>query len=160
MNGSGGPSNKGGAGLKKTFFSAVRASVWTRNNRNKGGGGRVPRASPLDPPLGGFQTPSVSPRVLKGIRIPESEKILTCRIRNSGKFCSWNPESWALESRIQLKGSGILLTIGIQNPSCTGIRNPWNAIQNLRLSWIPYMGRPVTKLRPLLNTKINTKYAK
>ena len=52
-----------------------------------------PRASPLDPPLGGFQTPSVSPRVLKGIRIPESEKILTCRIRNSGKFCSWNPES-------------------------------------------------------------------
>ena len=28
-------------------------------------------------------------------------------IRNPGKFCSWNPESWALESKIQLKESGI-----------------------------------------------------
>ena len=159
MNGSGGPSNKGGGGLKKTFFQLFGSQFGLEIIEIRGGG-RVPRASPLDPPLGGFQTRSVSPRVLEGIRIPESEKILTCRIRNSGKFCSWNPESWALESRIQLKGSGILLTIGIQNPSFTGIRNPWNAIQNLRLSWIPYMGRPATKLRPLLNTKINTKYVK
>ena len=28
-------------------------------------------------------------------------------------------ESWALESKIKLKESGILLTIGIQNPSST-----------------------------------------
>ena len=28
-------------------------------------------------------------------------------IRNPGKFCSWNPESWALESKIQLKESRI-----------------------------------------------------
>ena len=43
----------------------------------------------------------------------------------------WNLEPWALESGIQLKESGIPLTIGIQNPSCTDKdRNPvpvmWN----------------------------------
>ena len=49
-----------------------------------------------------------------------------------------DPESWALKSGIQIKKSGILLTIGIQNPNSTdkdlnpvpGIRNPeytaWN----------------------------------
>ena len=31
----------------------------------------------------------------------------------------WNPESWALESGIQHKESGIPLTIVIQNPSST-----------------------------------------
>ena len=44
---------------------------------------------------------------------------------------------------IQLKEFGILLTIGIQNPSATdkesGIQfldwNPWHGIQNPRLSW-------------------------
>ena len=95
MNGSGGPSNKGGGGLKKTFFQLFGPQFGLEiiEIRGGGGGGGVLRASPLDPPLGGFQTRSVSPRVLKGIRIPESEKILTCRIRNSGKFCTWNPES-------------------------------------------------------------------
>ena len=34
-----------------------------------------------------------------------------------GNFCLWNPESWGLESGIQLKESGILLKIGFQNPS-------------------------------------------
>ena len=56
-----------------------------------------------------------------------------------------NLESWVLESGIQLKESGIPLTIGIQNPSSTdkywnpvpGIRNPWRGIQNPGLSWIP-----------------------
>ena len=51
-----------------------------------------------------------------------------------------------MESGIQLKDSGILLTIGIQNPSSTdkywnpvpGIRNPHRGIQNPGLSWIPY----------------------
>ena len=49
-----------------------------------------------------------------------------------------NPESWVLESRIQLKESGIALTIGIQSPTCTdkdwnpvhGIRNPPRGVQN------------------------------
>ena len=56
-----------------------------------------------------------------------------------------NPESWVLESRIQLKESGIPLTIGIQSPTSTdkdwnpvhGIRNPLRGVQNPRLSWIP-----------------------
>ena len=53
----------------------------------------------------------------------------------------WIPESWALESRIQLKESGqfrVLLTIGIWNSSSTdknqesGMRNPKRWIQNPR----------------------------
>ena len=46
--------------------------------------------------------------VESGIRNPES-----------GKSELWNPESWALENGIQLKESGIPLTIGIRNPSST-----------------------------------------
>ena len=50
-------------------------------------------------------------------------------------------------SGIQLKGSGISPTIGIQNLSSTdkdwnpltGIRNTRRVIQNLRLSWIPLL---------------------
>ena len=38
----------------------------------------------------------------KGIR-----EIFACGIRNPGKFCLWNLESWALESRIKLKESGM-----------------------------------------------------
>ena len=34
---------------------------------------------------------------------------------NRRNFCLWNLESWALESGIQLKESGILLRIGIQS---------------------------------------------
>ena len=57
-------------------------------------------------------------------------------------------ESWALEFGIQLKESGILLKIGIQNPNFTnkdrnpvpGIRNPGRGIQNPRLSLIPLHG--------------------
>ena len=36
--------------------------------------------------------------------------------RNPGNFCLWNPEYWALESRIQLLESRIPLKRGIQNP--------------------------------------------
>ena len=37
----------------------------------------------------------------------------------SGDFCLWNKESWALECGIQLKESRILLTIGIWDPGST-----------------------------------------
>ena len=40
------PEIRGGAGLKK-FFSGLRASVWSKNE----GGGAVPLAPLLDPPL-------------------------------------------------------------------------------------------------------------
>ena len=58
--------------------------------------------------------------------------------RNQGNFCMWNPESWALESGIQLKESIISLTIAIPFPSSTNkdrnkvseIRNPRREIQN------------------------------
>ena len=63
------------------------------------------------------------------------------------KFCLWDPESLALESRIQLKQeSGITLMIGIQNLSSTdqeaGIQylaDPESTAWN-RLSWIPIHG--------------------
>ena len=60
--------------------------------------------------------------------------MFSCEIGNAGKICLWNPESWTLESGIQL---GILLRIGIQNPSSTD--KDWNqvtGIQNSRLSWL------------------------
>ena len=41
------PEIRGGPGLKKNFFSALRASFWSKNK----GGGRAPQAPPLDPPL-------------------------------------------------------------------------------------------------------------
>ena len=67
-----------------------------------------------------------------------------CVEGNRGNFCLWNPESWVLESGIQLKGSGIPLTIAIQNPSSNDkywnpvprIQNPQRGIQNPRLCWI------------------------
>ena len=37
----------GGSGLKKKFFSALRASVWSKTKGEAG----VPRAPTLDPPL-------------------------------------------------------------------------------------------------------------
>ena len=43
--GSSRPWDKGGPG--RFFFSALRASVWSKNK----GEGRAPRAPPLDPPL-------------------------------------------------------------------------------------------------------------
>ena len=42
-------------------------------------------------------------------------------IGNPGKGCMWNPESWALESGIQLKESGIPLRVE-QNPDSTDKR--------------------------------------
>ena len=69
--------------------------------------------------------------------------------RKPGKFCSWNHQSWALESGIQLKESGIPPTIGIRNPSSTDKywnpvseiwTDPRRRIQNLRLSWISLHG--------------------
>ena len=87
----------------------------------------------------------LSTSCLPRVRDSGFRKIFACGIRNLGKFYTWNLESWALESGIQLKESGILLTIRIQNPSSTdkdwnqvpGIRNPLCGIQNPRLSWIP-----------------------
>ena len=83
-----------------------------------------------------YFTCSIAP--CKGIRIPES-----------GNFLLWNPESWALESGMQLNESGIPLKIGIQNPIFTfkdwkqesGIWKPWCEMQNPRLSWIAYIGQ-------------------
>ena len=43
-------------------------------------------------------------------------EIFTLGIRNLGKFCSWNPESWALESEYSSTESEIPLKIGIRNP--------------------------------------------
>ena len=75
--------------------------------------------------------------------------------RNEGNICVCNSESRALESRIQLKESGISLTIGIRYLSSTdkeseiqylesGIHgvesSPESRIENPSLSWIPLRG--------------------
>ena len=64
--------------------------------------------------------------------------------RNPWNFCLWNPESWAMETGIHLKESGILLRIGIQNPSSTD--KDWNQEPEIRnpepktVFACPYMG--------------------
>ena len=80
----------------------------------------------------------------RGIWILESGKFL---LKESVIWKSLLVESRILESGsgIQLKESGIPLTIGIQNPNFTdkdwnpvpGIRDPQREIHNPRLSWIP-----------------------
>ena len=50
------------------------------------------------------------------------QELFVCRgirIRQSRSFCFWNPKSWATESRIQLKESGIpKLNLLTKNPEC------------------------------------------
>ena len=62
--------------------------------------------------------------VLKDSDLALFNRKTACRIQNSGKFCPWNPESSALEFRIELKYSEILLRNGIQNPRST--EKDWN----------------------------------
>ena len=50
-----------------------------------------------------------------GMWTPEFGKLLPVESEIWEKFCLWNPESWALKSKTQLKESGIPQTIGIQN---------------------------------------------
>ena len=86
------------------------------------------------------------------------------------KFFCWNPESWALESGIQLKESGIPLTIGMRTPSSSdkdqnpvpGIRiSPRRGIQNPRSCWIllhgtiVWTGRPKPLWRAVLKKQIH-----
>ena len=52
------------------------------------------------------------------------------RIPKCGTFLPWNQESWAVESGIQLKESGIPLTIGIQNQSPSD--KDWNPVAGIR----------------------------
>ena len=73
-----------------------------------------------------------------------------CGIRNPRKFCLWNPESWVLESGIQIKESGIPITIGIQNSTVlqknTGIQHLESWIHSVEsriqdcAGLFPYMG--------------------
>ena len=61
-----------------------------------------------------------------GFRIPRN---FAFGMRNTGKFCLWNPEPCALESGIQFKESLISLKIGIRNPSSPNKRmelQAWN----------------------------------
>jgi len=72
----------------------------------------------------------------------------------------WNPKSWPLGLGIQLKESGILLTIGNHNPSSTakngvqflesGIHGVESRIQ-LRLSRIPFHRANHIKISTTIN---------
>ena len=97
----------------------------------------------------------------KEIGIPVSGKFLLVesRIRE-------NQESWVVESGIQLRESGIPLTIGIQNPSSTdkywnpvpGIRDPRRGVQNSRLSWISLHGASYLRRAHRVRKKISNKF--
>ena len=69
---------------------------------------------------------------MKGNPDSRIQEYLTCGIQNLGKFCLKNRECWSLESGIQLKGSAVLLKMGIQNPSSTD--KGWNPIPGIRIS--------------------------
>ena len=68
-------------------------------------------------------------------------EIIACGIQNPGNSCLCNPESWALQSGLQLKEYRIPLIIGIRNPSSiykeTGFQELESGIQNPKLSWGP-----------------------
>ena len=57
---------RGGGVLKNKFFLALRASVWSKIR----GGGRAPRATPMNPPLGRNLTVTVSPFCFSLLLIP------------------------------------------------------------------------------------------
>ena len=65
--------------------------------------------------------------------------------RNPYNFCSWNPVSLALESRIQLNESGILLRIGIKYLE-SGIHGMESRIQDCL--GFPCMRQNVSQTRP------------
>ena len=69
--------------------------------------------------------------------ISRIRRTFACGIWNPENVFFWNPESWALESAIQLKESGYLANDC--NPKSKfrwqGIRSPVPKIQNLRLFW-------------------------
>ena len=72
----------------------------------------------------------------KGIQIPESAK---CLLLESGIWKFYLVESGILDLEfiIQLKETGMALTIGVRNPSSF---DKESGIQNPRLSWIPLHG--------------------
>ena len=94
-------------------------------------------------------------RPMKGNPDSRMREIFACRIGNPGRFCLWHPESWVVESGIELKESGIPLTMGIQNPSSAdkywnpvpGIQTPQRVESRIQeCPWFAYVGRYV-KLR-------------
>ena len=70
-------------------------------------------------------------------------EIVACGIRNLGHFCLWNQGSWALESRIKLKESGIQIPLtksGMQFLE-SGIDSVESGIQDCL--GFPYMERKI-----------------
>ena len=63
---------------------------------------------------------------------------------NPWNFCLWNPESWALESGIQLKESEFLGSTWKDWNQVSGLRNPRLGIQNPR---IPNMRRKAAHVK-------------
>ena len=64
---------------------------------------------------------------------PNGSSLITLHVTESGiweKIGMWNPESWTLQSGVQLKESRIPLAIGIENPSSTD--KDWNRLPVIR----------------------------
>ena len=54
-------------------------------------------------------------------------------------FCLWDPKSWALESVIQLKKSGIPPTITIRNPSSTDKESEIHSVLSRIQDFLDYL---------------------
>ena len=78
-------------------------------------------------------------RPMQGSPIFGIKEIFDCGIRDWGSFSSKNPETWALESGVQLKESGIPLMIGLSGIQVP--RDKESSIQYLGtgipIQWIP-----------------------
>ena len=99
--------------------------------------------SPLEKKVGGWGKANALVRrtiIKKAVRggkidfhlrdyFPNGSSLTTPHV-NLGKIGMWNPESWALESGVQLKESRIPLAIGIENSSSTD--KDWNRLPVIR----------------------------
>ena len=63
--------------------------------------------------------------MVSGISRARELHFTTCK-GNPENFCSWNPQSWDLESRIQLVASEIPLTFRIRNRNSND--KDWNPV--------------------------------
>ena len=120
-----------GRGIKRRFRKPQRTKEHIKNSSNRYFVEKLVNLSQIlcSKPFSAWYLNENSPSKDKTFKV----HITPCkviRIPECGKFCLWNPESsensflwnwksWTWESGIQLKKSGIPLTIEIRNPSST-----------------------------------------
>ena len=129
--------------LVRNLFSIVSSSLkWSERKKKEGRLGWVTRCHklvtvhiffapgkvPWVPEAVFYLRPNTCRPSANKTKLPVAREEKTLLPRESGKFfffCLWIPDSWALNSGIQLKKSGIPLTIRIQRLSFTDKESTW-----------------------------------